>query len=153
MKTLTQLLAETPLFAGAAGSVLAPIAGCGRNVALAADQYVFREGAPADEFYLIRRGRVALEQHDPRRKTLVVETLGPGDLLGAAWLVPPHRFEFDARAVEPTGCVAFDARCIRERCDADPILGYALMRRFVPLLVERLQAARRQALDLYGRTP
>ena len=46
--------------------------------------------------------------------------------------------------------VAFDAACLRGKADADPVLGYELMRRFIPVIVERLQATRVRLLDVYG---
>ena len=46
--------------------------------------------------------------------------------------------------------VAFDATCLRGKADEDPELGYELMRRFIPVIVERLQATRVRMLDVYG---
>jgi CRP/FNR family transcriptional regulator, cyclic AMP receptor protein len=33
------------------------------------------------------------------------------------------------------------------------VLGYELMRRFIPVIVERLQATRLRLLDIYGHVP
>jgi len=150
MKSIADLMAAHPLFAGLEPALVAYVAGCGSNVAFEAGGRIFREGASADFFYLIRRGSVALEIHDPRRGGYVFQTIGDGEVLGVSWLVPPYCWEFDARAIDTVRAVAFDARCIRDKCDADPAVGYALMKRFVPVLVERLQAARLQAMDVYG---
>ena len=51
--------------------------------------------------------------------------------------------------------IAFDAACLRGKAETDPVLGYELMRRFAPVIVERLQATRVRLLDVYGapRTP
>jgi len=46
--------------------------------------------------------------------------------------------------------IGIDARCLRGKCDADHHLGYELMMRFMPVLIERLNAARMQALDVYA---
>ena len=46
--------------------------------------------------------------------------------------------------------LAFDGACLRGKCEADPGLGYALMQRFAPVMIERLQATRLRLLDLYG---
>ena len=43
-----------------------------------------------------------------------------------------------------------DATCLRGKCEADHDLGYELMQRFVPVLVERLHGTRMQMLDVYG---
>ena len=91
---------------------------------------LFREGAPAERFYLIREGAVALEVDAPGRGPLVIETLHEGDVAGWSWLFEPYRWQFDARATVPIATVAFDGACLRGKCEADHELGYQLMRRF-----------------------
>jgi CRP/FNR family cyclic AMP-dependent transcriptional regulator len=46
--------------------------------------------------------------------------------------------------------IALDAKCLRDKCEVDHDLGYALLKRFLPVLVQRLQAMRLQLLDVYG---
>ena len=111
---------------------------------------LFRTGEPANTFYVIRHGRVALDIHDPRRGTLVIASLGEGEVAGWSWLVPPYQWMFDARAVSPVSAVALDGACLRGKCDQDPALGYALMQRVSHVMYERLQDARMRLLDLYG---
>ena len=43
-----------------------------------------------------------------------------------------------------------DARCLRDKIEENQAVGYELMKRFVPVLVERLHGTRLQALDLYA---
>jgi CRP/FNR family cyclic AMP-dependent transcriptional regulator len=42
---------------------------------------IFREGEVADQFYLIRQGKVALEVFTPRSPAQI-QTVGAGDVLG-----------------------------------------------------------------------
>ncbi len=58
----------------------------------------------------------------------------------------------DARAVGLVRAIGMDARCLRDKCNADHDVGYEMMLRFVPLLVSRLQATRMQLLDIYGKS-
>jgi CRP-like cAMP-binding protein len=81
-----------------------------------------------------------------------LETLGPGEILGWSWLFPPYRWHFDARASEPTRAVALDGTCLRAKCEADHDLGYALVKRFLYQLHQRLERSRLQLLDVY-RSP
>jgi CRP-like cAMP-binding protein len=111
---------------------------------------LFREGDPADAFYVVRRGRVALELFVPNRGALTVETIEPGEVVGWSWLFPPHRWHFDGRAAEPVRAIAVDGACLRGKCDADPALGYDLIGRFSQVMLERLQATRLRLADLYG---
>lgn len=150
MQTLDELIAASPVFAGLADEHLALIAGCARNERFATGEYLFREGAAADRFFLIREGAVAIEVDAPGRGPLVIETLHEGDVAGWSWLFEPYRWQLDARASEPAGVVAFDGVCLRGKCEADHELGYQLMRHFAASLIDALQATRLQLLDVYG---
>jgi CRP/FNR family transcriptional regulator, cyclic AMP receptor protein len=114
-----------------------------------AGQYIFHEGQPADQFYLLRSGRVALQISAPER-TFTVQTVGEDEIVGASWLVPPYRWGFDAKALELTRAIAMDAACLRGKCEGDHDLGYEMMKRFMPVLIQRLHATRLQILDVYG---
>jgi CRP/FNR family transcriptional regulator, cyclic AMP receptor protein len=150
VRRIEELIAENPVLAGMPPDHLELIAGCARNVRFDTGDMIMREGAPADRFFFLRSGAAALEITVPGGEALVIETIGPGDALGWSWLFEPHRWQFDARATEPVGAVAFDAVCLRGKCEADPVLGYELMRRFAGVLLRRLQATRLQLLDVYG---
>lgn len=147
---LERIISEHAFFRGLDPSFLSLVAGCGRNVRFEADQYLFHDGEAADEFYLLREGQVALEIMPPGRGSITFQTLGPGEIVGVSWLFPPYRWAYDARALERTRAFGFDARCLREKCEADHDLGYELMKRVVPIVTQRLQATRMQILDVYG---
>jgi CRP/FNR family transcriptional regulator, cyclic AMP receptor protein len=150
MKTMADLIREHAFVAGMAEEQLETVAGCAKNVVFEPGAYIIREGQSADEFHLIRDGHVALEIYAPRRGSHVLQTLGSNEILGASWIVPPYRWTCDARAIDRVRAFAFDAKCLRDKCEANPALGYALMKRFVPILVQRMSATRMQAMDLYG---
>ena len=153
MRTIDQLIAETPTFAGLSEEHLAIIAGCAWNQHIESDVRLLREGEPAEHFYLIRHGTVALEVHAPGRGPLVIETLHEGDVVGWSWLFAPYRWAMDGRTVETCSLVTFDGACLRGKCDADHELGYQLMTRFAANVIDRLQSTRLQLLDVYGRAP
>ena len=150
MKTLDQVVLESAVFAGLGDTYAEQLAGCSQNVGFDAGDTLFREGEPADTFYVVRRGRVALELYVPGRGALTIETIDAGQVVGWSWLFPPHVWHFDARAVAPVRAVAVDGACIRGKCEDDPALGYQLMQRFSAVLLERLNATRLRLADLYG---
>jgi CRP/FNR family transcriptional regulator, cyclic AMP receptor protein len=152
-ETLERLLREHKFFAGLDPDYLSLIVGCAANEFFPAGAFLFREGKSAETFYLIREGKVALQIAAPGRDPFVIQTLGEGDVAGFSWLIPPHLWEFDGRAVEPVRAVRMDGTCLRGKLDDDPRLGYELMRRFARLTVKRLQATRLQLLDVYGGSP
>jgi CRP-like cAMP-binding protein len=149
MEGLERIVREHPFFSGMKEEFLELISGCAKNVRFEAGQYIFHEGQPADQFYLVRSGRVALQISAPER-TLTVQTVGEDEIVGASWLVAPYRWGFDAKALELTRAIAMDAACLRGKCEGDHDLGYEMMKRFMPVLIQRLHATRLQILDVYG---
>ena len=150
MLKLDELLAEVPFFDGLGPRELETLAGCAGNVRFAAGQSLFRQGDPADTFYVVRHGSVAIETYVPARGSMMIETIEPGEVIGWSWLFAPYRWHFDARALSVVRATGFDGACLRGKCEADPALGYALMSRFAQVLIERLQWTRLRLLDLYG---
>jgi CRP/FNR family transcriptional regulator, cyclic AMP receptor protein len=147
---IPELVRKHPFTQGLDDEIVELVAGCASNVVFRPGEYVLREGAPADNFYLIRQGTVALEMFVPGRGPFTFLTIKSGELVGANWLIPPYRWSFDARAVELTRALAFDAKCLRDKCEADHHVGYEMMKRFIPPLVQRLQMARLQILEIEG---
>ena len=82
---------------------------------------------------------------------MIVETLGDGRAASAG----PGSFRPTAGTStrgpsSRLGASRFDGACLRDKCEADHDLGYELMKRFAPVMLERLQATRLQLLDVYG---
>lgn len=148
--SIEDLIREHPLFARSGPAVAALLASCARNVVFRDGALIMREGEPADQFLLVREGRVALETSVPGRGSVVTQTVKSGEALGLSWLVPPYLSDFDARAVGTVRALEFDVGCLRDKCDSDPQIGYAFYKLLVPTLVGRLRTARIQALDLYA---
>lgn len=112
-----------------------------------AEEFLFREGEPANRFYLIQSGRVALEAHLRDEAPVEVQLLGAGEVIGWSWLFPPCHWNFDARALEPVTAISFFGTRLREQCDQDHHFGYEIMRRMTHVVIDRLQATRRQLLE------
>ena len=139
-----------PFFAALTDAQRAALAEDAITETFTAGQRLFDEGGIADRFWLIEQGNIALDMRIPGRGDQIVETLGPGTVLGWSWLHPPYRWHFGAVARVPTTTIAFDAASVRRRCDADPAFGYAALCLFTPVIIERLQATRLRLLDLYA---
>lgn len=150
MKSMSQLLHEHPFFRGMDSEHLDFIGGCGENHIYNAGEYIARENAPADHFFLIRDGQVAVECYVPNYGALCLQTLQSGDIFGWSWLFAPYLWTFDARAVDEVHAIRLDGKCLREKCETDSKMGYELMKRFSHILTERLRATRVQLMDVYG---
>jgi CRP/FNR family transcriptional regulator, cyclic AMP receptor protein len=150
METIEQILQSVPLFGGLTQPELELIAGCGMNVQFQEGERLFRDGEQADTFFVLRHGSIALETFVPTRGAVTIETLEAGEVVGWAWLFPPYKWHFDARALSTVRATSFDGACLRGKCETDPQLGYDLMSRFTQVVIERLQWTRQRLLDVYG---
>jgi CRP/FNR family transcriptional regulator, cyclic AMP receptor protein len=150
MESLERILTEIPLFRDMKPQHLELIAGCASNVRFEAGEFGARYGEAADRFWVVRQGRMALEIHAPGRGTVTIQTVGENEVLGWSWLLPPHQWHFDARALTMTRALMFDGRCLRGKFEHDYELGYEMMRRFAQIIVQRLESTGLQLLDVYG---
>ena len=153
METLEPILAKHPFLKGLDPRHLKILVGCASNVRFNAGQFLFHEGEEANEFYMIREGKVAVQIQGAERGPIIVQTIGEGEVLGWSWLIPPYRWRFDAKALELTRAIALDGKCLRTKSEDDHDLGYELLKRFAGIIVERLEAARLQLLDVYKSRP
>ena len=143
-----------PFLAGMSHTHLALLTDCAIAVHFKKEQIVLREGEFANRFYLIESGKVVLESGVEFGEPVVIEEIRPGDLLGWSWMFPPYVWHFTARAVEPTEAIFFYGTIFREYCERDHSLGYELFKRMSPIMLRRLQAARKKILDVHaGKTP
>ena len=114
---IERLLAQQPFLRGLAPEHLALLADGASYAQFDPGHYLCREGDRADFFYLVHRGRVALELNQDESQ-VAVQSLEAGDVLGWSWLVPPYRWRFNGRAIEATQAIALDGRGLRTRCEA-----------------------------------
>ncbi len=149
METLERLLREHPFLESMEKQHLEFMTGCARNVRFASGDFVFKAGESAEAAYLVREGRVALETHLPDRGTMLVATIEQDEMFGWAWLYPPYRWRFDARAVVPVRAIALDGPCLHAKCEADHDLGYELLKRFLREIDRHLERSQLQLLDMY----
>jgi len=149
IKHIRTLLARNPFFEGMSDTHLETMAGCGKLVRFKPSEFLLREGEKADTFYVIRDGEVAIESDTPAGPVSVAR-VGAGGITGYSWLFPPHRNGFDSLALTNVSAVALDGECLRSKAEADRELGYQLMKRFAQVMLDRLQATRRQMLDVYA---
>jgi len=112
-------------------------------------EYLARQGEPAHAFYLIQSGQVGIGTHLGERGAVPIQTLGAGDVVGWSWLLPPHDWQFDARAVDTVEGLLFDAARLREQCAQDHELGYHLLKQLLAVVSSRLAACRIHKLDIY----
>jgi CRP/FNR family transcriptional regulator, cyclic AMP receptor protein len=149
-----QVLLDTlrihPFTQGFTPEHLEKLAGLAGQVRFQKNTIIFHEADESSFFYLLLSGSVVLEVTAPGR-TLRVQTLGKGEELGwSSLLIPTPGKQFQARALEPVEALAFDGARLRRACDEECSFGYAIMRSALKVVASRLQATRKQLLDVYS---
>lgn len=109
-----------------------------------ANEIIFREGEPADRFYLIESGSVMLEAHEPADGTFPIQKLEAGDVMGFSWLFPPFAWCMQARALETSNVIVLDGAHLLIAAEQNKVFGYELMKRVGQLAIRRLQASRKE---------
>ena len=147
---LYTLIAQQPFLAGLHPQQLQLLAESALEMQFAAGQSIYEEGSPANRFYLILSGQVALESELADRSVILIQTLGPGDELGWGWLFPPYSVRLSARALEPTRTIFFYGTRLREQCEQDHELGYQIMKRVAAVATQCFHALQQRLAEHLG---
>jgi CRP/FNR family transcriptional regulator, cyclic AMP receptor protein len=150
MKSLESIIENHPFFKDLEPRFLELVTGCASNVRFETGSFIFRQNEEANQFYLIRQGKVALEVCPPNRDPVIVQTVSDGEILGWAWMVPPYNCHFDAQALELTRAIQLDGQCLRKKCEEDHSLGYQVLSRLIPIIGKNMEATQLQLTDIYG---
>lgn len=139
--SVLERLEEAELFAGLPDADCRAIAGLARRRGASAGEVLFRLGDPAEELFVIRRGRVELtfplvvmgETKETR-----FQSLEAGRTLAWSGLVPPYRLTMSARASTDVELLAFErVRLLRHLAEV-PAVGYVVMSNLSRVVAGRL---------------
>jgi len=144
-----QTLEKLAFLEGFPPEYLKPLVGVAKVVEVPAGDIVFHEGQKSPNIYLVIEGKVALEIDVVARGTTVIQTVGPGKLLGWTPLLAQGLMTATARAVEPCRLVAINAMQVLQACAQNPEFGMEFMRRTALALARRLNATRMHLLEAY----
>ncbi|MEM9302184.1 MAG: Crp/Fnr family transcriptional regulator [Pseudomonadota bacterium] len=148
--TIHELLKKNPFFSQMPDGFIEYLADHARGRKLERGDAVFRQGDPAKHFYLLLKGEVNVEVPAITGPALVIQNLGPGQVLGWSWLISPYEWDFQAHAESDAEVLEFDGATVLAHCEADQSFGYQLLKRFTELMSERLHAARRRMMDQWN---
>jgi CRP-like cAMP-binding protein len=148
--SLISLREQSPLLSKLTNTELELFEALSREITAPDGTILFEEGADADSFYLIAQGKVALELASAGRSPMIIQTLGPGDLVGLSWLLPPHRWNWRARVVGESRLVVFDAVEVRRQCGENRDLALDVYQVLAAEMADRLHSTRLRLLDLYS---
>lgn len=144
--TVEAAVSKHPFFNGLSAAHLRVLIDQAMAVHFQTGQLVLEAGAPANRFYAIEHGRVEVES-DSLDGSVPIQSVGDGEILGWSWLYMPYHCHFSARALQPTSAVFFYGTRLRQACESDHEFGYQMIKRTTQVVINRLQATRRQLLE------
>jgi CRP/FNR family transcriptional regulator len=102
-----------------------------------ARDYVFMEGDPPRWFYLVKSGHIKVLLHAKSGRDVVIELLGPGEVLGGVAVIEKRPFPATAQATERSVVVKLPADVMIAVAERWP----AFIRELALLIGRRLRAA------------
>jgi NTE family protein len=137
-ESTAEFLGQVSLFAGLPPQLRDALAKRAHSVCVAADEWLFRSGDPAEDMYIVRAGR--LEVVDDATGAVIRE-LGRGDCLGELALLTGEPRSASVRAARATDLLAVRREEFEELLKTDSKLPLALTR----ALAEQLRTTRAPA--------
>ena len=116
-------------------------------------EIIFRQGDIADRFYLVKRGKVLLEQRLAEKITVSVGSIKPGFAFGWSTMIEEGYYTTDAVCAEPCEIYSMKGDKIRALCDKDPYMGYLLTRRLLVILKKRYDHRTDQFIKVLKHNP
>ena len=144
MNYLEPTIERHPFFRKIKRDYIAVIASGAFEMEFKSGEFLIHEEEPANRFYLIEKGKIAVEAYEHGPISVEVEELGPGDVLGWSWFFPPFTWHLRARAIEPTKVIVINAAHLLTTAEKDQAFGYEIMKRVAQIIIHRLQALSRQ---------
>lgn len=149
-KPVLDSLKGHPFFQGLEENYFSDLEECSTRADYPKDIYLLRTQMPANDFFVLLEGQVKLLNHVPGGKVAALETIAAPNIVGWSWLVSPYRWHFDVKTMTPVSTLRIHAPQILAKMALDKALAADLYQRFMALVVERLQAARMQSMDIYA---
>lgn len=146
-ENLTNYLASHTIFTGLAPEHLEILTQYAQEKVFPEGELLFKQDDKAEHFFIVREGAVTVEVPSIYGPPLEVQTIGPGEVLGWSWLIPPYTWAFEANADTESTVLVFDGKPVLARCEKQPEFGYALMKQFAGLMSERLAKARIKMME------
>jgi CRP-like cAMP-binding protein len=101
------------------------------------EDVIFRQGEAAERFYMLRRGKVLLEQQIVDKVTVFVGAIEPGYSFGWSAMLAGGVYSADAVCAEPCEVLSFSRQKIDVLIEQTPALGLRLYRRLLVVLKKR----------------
>jgi CRP-like cAMP-binding protein len=123
----SSLLALSPLFAPLSAGERERMAQRMIRRQHAKDDYVFFEGDPAEWLILVAEGQVKMIKHSESGRETILDTFGPGQIVGEVGVLIGEVYPATAQVLEPTITLSLERRVYVQLVRTHPELAWALI--------------------------
>jgi CRP-like cAMP-binding protein len=100
-------------------------------------EIIFKQGDPADRFYMLKRGKVLLEQRITENVTAIIGSIKPGLSFGWGAMIEDGAYSAKAVCAEPCEIYSFKSKKIKMLFEDNPDMGYRVYQRLLVILKKR----------------
>ncbi len=114
---------------------------------------IFRGGDVADYLYLVKRGKILLEQRLSEKVTVSVGSITDGFSFGWGAMLGDALYSLDAICAEDSEVFVINGETLHGLMNDDPALGFRIMQRFLLVVKSRLDRRTEQFLRVITSHP
>jgi CRP-like cAMP-binding protein len=116
-------------------------------------EVIFREGDKADRFYMLKQGKVLLEQRITDKITVSMSSIKPGFSFGWSAMLDEKVYANDAICAEPCKILSFRENKIRELFEKNHSLGFIMSQRLLRIIKKRYDIQTEQFIKTLTHHP
>jgi CRP/FNR family cyclic AMP-dependent transcriptional regulator len=146
-------LRRVVLFGGLTDQMLEELAPMVQMESIGERQVIYEPGSKADHFYSLKRGKVLLEAELAATLIISLGAIKPGYSFGWSALLPSATHTSYAASAEPSEILVISGANFLAVLDQDHAMGYAVMRKIVQVLENRLERRTAQFLRVISKHP
>lgn len=135
--SIAAFLKAGTIFAALPDTEIQALAAVAREVEYPAREYVFREGAKADWFCVVRSGRVKIFRQAREGRDVILELLGPGEPFGGVAVLERRPYPASAQATEASTVLKIPGAPVQALAERYP----SIIRDMARMIAERLRNA------------
>lgn len=118
-----------------------------------AEEFIFRQGDPANRFYMLLQGKVLLEQHITSKITVSLSAIKPGYSFGWSAILDAVTFSTDAICAQQSQLLTFRAEKLKTLLENNHSMGYILTQRILHIIKKRYDIRTEQFIKVIEHHP
>jgi CRP-like cAMP-binding protein len=116
-------------------------------------ELIFRQGEKSRHFYMLKEGKVILEQRITDKIAVSLSAIKPGNAFGWSAMLDGEVYTIDAVCAEPCKVFTFRAKEIRALFEEDHSLGFIMSQQLLRIIKKRYDIRTEQFLKTLRHHP